>query len=268
MRFPTGGIYLTGPFNISSNTTVMIESNATILGNPDKRDWPIIQPLPWMGGGSDWYGDYGRLDRMSLVHSHGASNIVITRGGTIDGQGDTPDPSTGKTWVDCMREQKHQLPSCGNVSRPHLILLYMGKNLTISNVSIEDSPNWTLHIANFSDIHIHDIQIHNPQGYNRDGIDIDSSQNALVENSVVDAGDDALCVKSGEDWVGRHNAVRAENITFRNIHVGTGHGITIGSDMSAGVRNVTFENITMDGTGMISVRRCTAVLVACSRSSC
>ena len=60
----------------------------------------------------------------------------------------------------------------------------------------------------------------------------------------------------------------AENITFRNIQVGTGHGITIGSDMSAGVRNVTFENITMDGTGMISVRLCTAVLVARSRCSC
>jgi polygalacturonase len=250
VRFPANGRYLTGPFNISSDTTVVIEDNATILGNPDKRDWPIIEPLPWMGGGSDFYGDYGRPDRMSLVHSHGASNIVITGGGTIAGQGDTPDPATGKTWVDCMRElSSSPIPSCGNVSRPHLILLYKGSNLTIYNVSIVDSPNWTLHVANFSGIHIHDIAIHNPQGYNRDGIDIDSSQHALVENSLVDAGDDALCVKSGEDWVGRHDAVRAENITFRNIVVGTGHGITIGSDMSAGVRDVLFENISMDGTG-------------------
>jgi polygalacturonase len=118
----------------------------------------------------------------------------------------------------------------------------MGKNLTIFNVSIEGSPNWTLHVANFSGIHIHDIEIHNAQGYNRDGIDIDCSQNALVENSLVDAGDDALCVKSGEDWVGRHDAVRAENIIFRNIEVGTGHGITIGSDMAAGVRNVSVSS--------------------------
>ena len=138
--FPAHHQYLTGPFNISSDTTVLIEANATILGNPDKRDWPIIMPLPWMGGGSDFYGDYGRLDRMSLVHSDGASNIVITGGGIINGQGDTPDPATGKTWVDCMRELGNPLPSCGNVSRPHLILLYMGENLTISNITIEDSP--------------------------------------------------------------------------------------------------------------------------------
>ena len=46
--------FLSGPFNISSDTTVLIEHNATILGNPDKSDWPIILPLPWMGGGSDY----------------------------------------------------------------------------------------------------------------------------------------------------------------------------------------------------------------------
>jgi polygalacturonase len=247
--FPAHFRYLTGPFNISSDTTVVIEGNATILGNPDKEDWPIILPLPWMGGGSDYYGDYGRPDHMSLVHSHGASNIVITGGGTINGQGDVPDPATNTTWVDCMRTAGASASLCHNVSRPHLFVLYMGKNMTISNITIEDSPNWTLHIANFSGVHIHNIQIFNPGGFNRDGIDIDCSQHVVVENSLVDAGDDALCVKAGANWVGRHTAVKSENIIFRNIIVGTGHGITIGSDMSAGVRNVTFENISMDGTG-------------------
>ena len=148
-----------------------------------------------------------------------------------------------------MRKPGASAMYCGNVSRPHLFLLYMGKNLTIHNITIKDSPNWTLHIANFSGVHVYDIRIFNPQGYNRDGIDIDASQNVLVENSLVDAGDDALCVKAGANWVGRHDSRRSENIIFRNIRIGTGHGITIGSDMSAGVRNVTFQNISMDGTG-------------------
>ena len=66
-------------------------------------------------------------------------------------------------------------------------------------------------------MHIHDIRIYNPQGYNRDGIDIDCSRNALVENSLVDAGDDALCVKAGANWVGRHVALPSENIVFRYV---------------------------------------------------
>lgn len=52
VRFAANHQYLTGPFNISSNTTVLVEENATVLGNPDKSDWPVIQPLPWMGGGA------------------------------------------------------------------------------------------------------------------------------------------------------------------------------------------------------------------------
>lgn len=83
---------------------------------------------------------------------------------------------------------------------------------------------------------------------NSDGIDVDCSQNVLVEDCSLDVGDDALCVKSGKDWLGRMFGVTSENITFQNNMVFHGHGITIGSEMSAGVRNVTFVNITMDGT--------------------
>jgi hypothetical protein len=44
----------------------------------------------------------------------------------------------------CDRSSSHRsLPPYCNVSRPHRLLLYMGKNLTIFNVSIEGSPNWT-----------------------------------------------------------------------------------------------------------------------------
>ena len=39
--FPAHHSYLTGPFNISSNTTLLVEHNATILGNPDHSDWPV-----------------------------------------------------------------------------------------------------------------------------------------------------------------------------------------------------------------------------------
>ena len=35
---------------------------------------------------------------------------------------------------------------------------------------------------------------------------------------------------------------------FRNITVGTGHGVSIGSETSGGVRNITFTDITMSGT--------------------
>lgn len=97
--------------------------------------------------------------------------------------------------------------------------------------------------------HVHHLNVTNPLEPNADGIDIDASQNVLVEDNYFSVGDDALCVKSGIDYFGRSYGRPAKDIVFRNNVIGTGHGITIGSEMSGGVQNVTFENIRMDHTG-------------------
>ena len=38
---------------------------------------------------------------------------------------------------------------------------------------------------------------------NGDALDLESCKNALIINSVFDAGDDAICIKSGKDEDGR-----------------------------------------------------------------
>ena len=70
------------------------------------------------------------------------------------------------------------------------------------------------------------------------GIDIDSSTNALVRDSIIDAADDALCIKSGADWLGRHVHRPTENVLFTNIEVRNGHGLTCESINSAGATGV------------------------------
>ena len=52
-----------------------------------------------------------------------------------------------------------------------------------------------------------------------------------------------LCVKSGEDWLGRNAGVPSENVLFEDCEVRSGHGLTLGSEMSGGIRNVTYRNI-------------------------
>ena len=91
--------------------------------------------------------------------------------------------------------------------------------------------------------------MNDPGGPNADGLDIDCVQNALIEENFFDVDDDALCVKSGRDWDGRQFGRPARDILFRNNVIGRGHGITVGSETSGSVFNVTFENITMANTG-------------------
>lgn len=67
----------------------------------------------------------------------------------------------------------------------------------------------------------------------------------MVEDSYFASGDDTLCVKSGLDWFGRRYHRPSRDIIFRNITTGGGYGVTIGSETSGDVINVTFENINV-----------------------
>jgi len=71
----------------------------------------------------------------------------------------------------------------------------------------------------------------------------------LVYNCNFDVGDDAICIKSGKDADGRKRARPTENLVIKNCIVYHGHGgVTIGSEMSGGVRNVSVSGCTFIGT--------------------
>lgn len=117
-------------------------------------------------------------------------------------------------------------------------------------VTVQNSPDWTLHFSSVTGLRIRNITVLNPQrgAPNADGIDIDSSQDVVVEDSFFSVGDDALCIKSGLDFFGRLYGRPSKDIIFRRNLIESGHGITIGSETSGGVSNATFEDIVMRGT--------------------
>jgi polygalacturonase len=70
-----------------------------------------------------------------------------------------------------------------------------------------------------------------------------------MSDSSVNAGDDAICLKSGKDDAGRTLNRPTENVVITRCTVGTGHGaIAIGSEMSGGIRNITVSHCTLKGT--------------------
>lgn len=52
---------------------------------------------------------------------------------------------------------------------------------------------------------------------NGDAIDLESCKNALIINSVFDAGDDAICIKSGKDEDGRRRGEPCQNVIVKTI---------------------------------------------------
>jgi polygalacturonase len=159
----------------------------------------------------------------------GAQRIRLTGGGTIDG--------SGAYWWELFHSKSLEH------GRPHLVELYNSSDVTVSNLTLQNSAFWTLHPVYARGVHIHDLTITAPEDSpNTDGIDPDSSSNVLIERCSISCGDDHIAIKSGIDAAGRAVNLPSRNITVRrNTHL-AGRGISIGSEVSGGVLDVLIED--------------------------
>jgi polygalacturonase len=88
-------------------------------------------------------------------------------------------------------------------------------------------------------------------GPNNDGCDPDSCSDVLIENCSFDTGDDCIAIKAGRNRDGRRVAVPSENIVIRGCEMKDGHGgLTIGSEMSGGVRKVFIESCKLSSPNL------------------
>jgi len=134
-------------------------------------------------------------------------------------------------------------------TRGGLIEIMYNKHLVITSITLRNSPFWTVHPYDSEDVEITNVKISAPSDSpNTDGIDPDSARNVVISNCDISVGDDNIAIKSGIDYCGRQYNKPSENITISNCVFGSGHGISIGSEMSGGVRNVYFRDSVIKGT--------------------
>ncbi|VFQ62693.1 unnamed protein product [Cuscuta campestris] len=224
------GFWLTAPFNLTSHMTLFLAEGSVILGLDDEKYWPLMPPLPSYGHGREHPGPrYG-----SLIHGQNLKDVVITgHNGTISGQGQ-------RWWSKYLQRRL-------NHTRGPLVQIMWSSDILIHNVTLRDSPFWTLHPFDCKNVTISDVTILAPmfKAPNTDGIDPDSCEDVLIENCYISVGDDAIAIKSGWDQYGIAYGRPSKNILVRNVVVQSmvSAGISIGSEMSGGVSNVTVENL-------------------------
>lgn len=273
------GLWLTGPIVLKSNINLHLANGATLLFSSDFDQYPLVA--------ANWEG-LPQMRNQSPISATGATNIAITGKGIIDGNGDAwrmvkKDKlnetqwkklvaSGGvlsddkKTWYPSEKSMKgSKLSNPGAISpekdaafyqsikdflRPNLLLLTNCKNILLEGVTFQNSAAWCLHPLMCEQLTVRNISVKNPwYAQNGDGIDVESCKNVLIENSVFDVGDDALCMKSGRDAEGRKRGKPTENVTIRGCTVYASHGgFVIGSEMSGGARNIHVSNCTFIGT--------------------
>ncbi|PAN08570.1 hypothetical protein PAHAL_1G421400 [Panicum hallii] len=224
------GRWLTAPFNLTSHMTLFLAEGTEILGIPDEKYWPLMPALPSYGYGRERKGPrFG-----SLIHGQNLRDVVITgHNGSINGQ--------GEVWW--MKHRRRML----NNTRPPLVQLMWSKDIIVANITLRNSPFWHFHPYDCTNVTVSNVTILSPVSGapNTDGIDPDSCQDVLIENCYISVGDDAIAVKSGWDQYGTAYGRPSSNISIRNVTARSlvSAGISIGSEMSGGVANVTVENV-------------------------
>jgi polygalacturonase len=223
----SGGTFLSAPIVLKDNVTLDVAAGATLLGSPDHNDYPQLEVFRAAG-------------RQSLVSADHASNIAITGGGTIDGNG-------ASWWTEARNTPGSGIVGVG-VFRPRLVVFNYCRHIRMEGVTVQNSPSWQIVPYYSDDIVIRNIRVLAPYpSPNTDAIDPFSSSNIIIDHVYADTGDDNIAIKSGEiNSPGPDSPSR--NITITDCDFEHGHGLSIGSEIAGGVQNVHAERIHFKGT--------------------
>lgn len=272
------GLWLTGPIELLSNVNLYTEKNALIVFSDDFNAYPILETS---------FEGLNTRRCQSPISARNAENIAITGYGVFDGSGDSWRPVkkgklTAGQWDALVKsggvvDKSIWYPTAGSLKgalackefnnpegieteeewneirpwlRPVLLNIVKSKKVLLEGVTFKNSPSWCLHPLSCEHITINQVKVFNPwYSQNGDALDLESCKNALIINNIFDAGDDAICIKSGKDKDGRERGEPCQNVIVKNNTVLHGHGgFVVGSEMSGGVKNIYVADCTFLGT--------------------
>lgn len=272
------GLWLTGPIQLLSNVNLHTEKNALVLFTDDFNAYPIIKtsfegletrrcqsPISAMNveniaitgyGVFDGSGDSWRPVKQSKL-TPGQWNELVKSGGVVDNSVWYPSAGSLKGALACKEfnnpegiETEEEWNEIRPWLRPVLLNIVKSKKVLLEGVTFKNSPSWCLHPLSCEHITINQVKVFNPwYSQNGDALDLESCNNSLIINNIFDAGDDAICIKSGKDEDGRKRGEPCQNVIVRNNTVLHGHGgFVVGSEMSGGVKNIYVTDCTFLGT--------------------
>lgn len=225
---PAGKTFLTGPFDFKSNIELYLEKGAIIRANPDEAVYQKSAFRRNLGEGTIWIG------------GEGVSDITISGGGTIDGNGVA---FMGEELSDAYVLKPFDIID----PRPHLLTFVGVERIKIRDVIFKDAAYWGLHFVGCNDVCLSDISIYNNlKVRNSDGIDIDHSKNVRISNCHIESGDDCICLKNRREYeeYGPCQDIVITNCTL----VSTSCAVKIGSENMDVISRVLFSNCIIKGS--------------------
>jgi hypothetical protein len=222
------GEYSSGTLMLKSHVRFHIEAGATLYSIKQKE----------------------AFTKDALIYGEDLVNISVEGKGTIDGQG-RYEWRENNIEDDFIRPNLDKMVALGkslNRSFPKkdqfgkLILLLRCKDVRITDLSMIDSPSWTIHPYGCERLVIDGLFIKSSlkEGVWADGIDPDGCKDVRISNCTIETGDDAIVFYS-MNWFGP--ALPCENITVTNCRLtSSSSAIKFCDGNMNAIRNVTIDN--------------------------
>ena len=205
------GRYLSGTLHLRSFVTLHLGPGSTLLASPDASDFDPYEKLDYRSG-SDKETTYFHF---ALLLADGVHDVVITGGGVLDGN----------------RSKR---------GGPKLVAIKNCLKIQIRDVTLQNSPNYTISMLGCDGVVIDGVTIFN--GF-ADGIDPDCCHNVRIANCYIESSDDCICLKASFSLGERRST---ENVTVTNCVLTTNsNALKCGTESSGDFKNIAFTNCTI-----------------------
>jgi len=220
------GLYRTAPFTLCSSLDLHLEAGAMIQA-PDTFEALGLPHPSTLKTQAEAAAVRTPDPLISGRHLH---DVSLTGPGTIDG--------SGQHWWDWSERAERAQRGRLVYARPHLVVIDGCERLLVADLTFTNSSKFHLVPKNITDLTIERVKVRAPSNApNSDAIDPGPGTNFLIRDCDIDVGDDDIVIKSG-----------GTNILIENCTIKHGHGISIGSETTAGVHNMLVRHCTMEGT--------------------
>lgn len=227
------GAWLTGSLELKSHVELHLAAGCRLIGSTRQEDYVELEAPGFRGERAP------EGSSKSLLRAVKAEHIAITGPGEINGSGLAfYDTETGGRFF-------RKPPN----ARPRILTCYRCRDVRLQDVSLIDSPCWTVWLMKCERVAIHRVTVAGDQRMiNNDGIDIDACRDVTVSDCICRTADDCLVLRA-------INAVYdepggCENVTVTNCVLDSWcQGVRVGCPGDGVIRNATLSNLTIRSAG-------------------
>ena len=210
---PGGNVFLCSGIELKSNVHLYLEPGSVIRTSTNEAD-------------------FAASHFNTVIEASAADNISITGFGRIEG--------CGSFFI------KEDLGYIFDVKpwRPGLIFFLDCRQVTLRDISLVESPWWTVHLVGCEDVLIDGLHIENDLKMpNCDGIDPDHCRNVRISNCRIRCADDCIVFKNTAKYADR-GPCRDITVTGCNLMC-TATAVKIGSESVCDFENITVTACTI-----------------------